>query len=34
MLSYDKDKLTKTMKDVENAGRALSEILTYVIRFY
>ena len=34
MLSYDKDKLTKTMKDVENAGRALSAELSKLNTFY
>ena len=34
MLSYDKDKLTKTMRDVENAGRALSAELSKLNSFY
>lgn len=34
MLSYDKDKLTKTMRDVENAGRALSAELSKLNTFY
>lgn len=34
MLSYDKDKLTKTMRDVENAGRTLSAELSKLNSFY
>lgn len=34
MVSYDKDKLTKTMRDVENAGRALSAELSKLNSFY
>jgi hypothetical protein len=34
MSSYDKDKLTKTMRDVENAGRALSAELSKLNTFY
>lgn len=34
MLSYDKDKLTKTMKDVENAGKVLSARLSKLNAFY
>lgn len=34
MLSYDKDKLTKTMRDVENAGRALTAELSKLNDFY
>ena len=34
MLSYDKDKLTKTMRDVENAGRALGAELSKLNSFY
>ena len=34
MLSYDKDKLDETMRDVENAGRALSAELSKLNTFY
>ena len=34
MVSYDKDKLTKTMRDVENAGRTLSAELSKLNSFY